>query len=378
MKIRQLNIFTYQLPLIKSLQIKDHQLIIRDGTIVQITADNKQISYGEAAPLPGLHKESIEDVLKQLAIIQSKLTGAHIPNISGIFGFLNTVMSRSEWLPSVRFGIETALLNLYLYEEEMDQSNRLIPKKHDYVLINILADGTQSDILKAAKRGLDEGYQAIKIKVGRQAPDEEIKQVKSLYKMIKGKATLRLDANQAWDLQTGEYFIKAIEECEIEYIEEPLRDYRELPTLFRKTGVPIAIDENVNSILPSKLKENNWIDTIVLKPGLIGSVQTTLEFISHANDLNLRCVISDTFHTGIGLAFLIRLSACLDQMIPMGFDTYRCLKEDVLKNRLKVTGGCFNLNNLNILTENVDYSMLREFSGSLSLLDNDPSKVSDT
>ncbi len=376
MKIRQLNIFIYQLPLLKSLLVKGQQLTVRDGAIIQITADNMQISYGEAAPLPGLHSESIEDVLKQLAIIQSKLTGAQIPNISGISGYLNTVMSKKAWLPSVRFGIESALLNLYLYKEE-DQNNKFIPKKHDYVLINILADGTQLDILKAVKRGLEEGYQAIKIKVGRRALEEEIEQVRSLCKMIKGKATLRLDANQAWDLQTGEYFIKAIEDCEIEYIEEPLRDYRELPILFHKTGVPIAIDENINSIPLSEFKEKDWINTVVLKPGVIGSVQDTLEFIRIANDSNLRCVISDTFHSGIGLSFLIRLSACTDQMVPMGFDTYQYLKDDVLKNRLKVTGGCFNLHNISILAENIDYSMLREFSGSLSLYDNESLKASD-
>ena len=58
-------------------------------------------------------------------------------------------------------------------------------------------------------------------------------------------------------------------------------------------------------------------------------------------------------------------------MVPMGFDTYFCLKDDILKNRLKVTGGCFNLRNIAISAENVDYSMLPEFSGSLSLYDNE-------
>lgn len=377
MKIRQISIFTYQLPLQKSLKIKKQQLTIREGVIIQFMSDNNQLSFGEAAPLPGLHSENINDALKQISIIQTKLTGAHIPNISGIPGFLNTVMPKSTWLPSVRFGVETGLLNLYMANEKKDTRNEFIPRRHDYSLINILADGSHSDILKAAKRGLADGYQAIKVKVGNQAPEQEVDQVRSLCKLIKGKATLRLDANQAWDLPTAEYFVNAIEDCEVEYIEEPLKNFQDLPDLYQKTGVPIALDENIKSIPLSELWNKKWINTLVVKPAVIGSVQDSLDIINTSNELNLRCVLSDTFHSGIGLSFLVRLSASSKYMIPMGFDTYRYLKEDVLKSKLKVTGGCFNLHNIQISVDHIDYSKLHEFSGSLSLYDNEAEINSD-
>jgi len=367
MIIRQINIFTYQLPLHKSLKIKQQNITDREGAIVQVTTDQNLVSFGESAPLPGLHSENIDDVLKQLAIIQTKLTGAHIPNISGIPGYLNTVMSVDAWLPSVRFGVESAMLNLSLANEKTADDNKFMPRRHDYALINVLADGSQSDMLMAVKRGLDDGYQAIKVKVGRQTPDEDIARVKLLYKSIRGRATLRLDANQAWDLNTAEYFIKGIEACDLEYIEEPLKEIQDLPVLYERTGIPIAIDESLKSIPLIELKNKKWINTIVIKPAIIGSVNETLEIIQMANQLKYRCVLSDTFHSGIGLSFLIRLSASSEEMVPMGFDTYHCLKEDILKSRLKVTGGCFNLNNIAISADHINYSKLSEFSGSLSL-----------
>jgi o-succinylbenzoate synthase len=367
MIIRQINIFTYQLPLRKPLKIKKQKITIREGAILQVKTDQNKISFGESAPLPGLHSENIEDALNQLAIIQSKLTGAHIPNISGIPGYLNTVMSANTWLPSVRFGVESALLNLYMVNEKKTNEKIFMPRRHDYVLINVLADGSQSDIVKAVRRGLDDGYQAVKIKVGRLTPEEDIVQVKRVYKLIKGKATLRLDANQAWDLTTAEHFLKGIADCDLEYIEEPLRKFQDLPVLYEKTRIPIAIDENIKSIPIVELGQNKWINTIVIKPAIIGSVNEVLEIIHRANELKIRCVLSDTFHSGIGLSFLVRLSASSDDMVPMGFDTYHCLKEDLLKKRLKVTGGCFNLNNIAISADHIDYAKLQEFCGSLSL-----------
>jgi len=109
------------------------------------------------------------------------------------------------------------------------------------------------------------------------------------------------------------------------------------------------------------LETHNWIGAIVIKPSLIGSVSDALTYINKANHLNIPCILSDTFHSGIGLSFLLRLSAASALMIPMGFDTYSYLREDVLKDRLFFGGGSFRLKE-SALTENqIDFSRLLEF-----------------
>jgi O-succinylbenzoate synthase len=203
---------------------------------------------------------------------------------------------------------------------------------------------------------------------------EEVNKIITLNKMLQGKATLMLDANSAWDLPSAISFFEQISDCAVEYIEEPLRNFEELPLLFQKTGIPIALDENISAIPLSDINKLEWLNTVILKPSILGSIQSVLDLIKVASESNIKCIISDTFHSGIGLSFLLRLAVTIEQMVPMGFDTYSWLKDDILKKRLIFRDGCFNLKNINISTDNLDFSKLNEFSGSLSLYEHEQSE----
>jgi O-succinylbenzoate synthase len=217
------------------------------------------------------------------------------------------------------------------------------------------------------KRAIEEGYRSIKLKIGRRPIEEDIELVKSVYKIISKKADLRLDTNQAWDLPTAIQFVKGTQDCTIEYIEEPLQDPVQLAMLHDQTGIPVAVDESISGLPLSTFQVKNWMKALVLKPAVIGSVQDTLEYIRIARQSDLKIVISDTFHSGVGLSFLIRLATFLTEMLPMGFDTYQWLAEDILSARLSVSNGSFDWQNVRQSVQKINFSRLHELSGSLSI-----------
>ena len=61
MKIAEIRLQRYTLELARSLTIKGHALENRTGLILSVIDSTGQIGYGEIAPLPFLHKETIED-----------------------------------------------------------------------------------------------------------------------------------------------------------------------------------------------------------------------------------------------------------------------------------------------------------------------------
>ena len=367
MKIKQINIFTYHLPLRKPIRIYDKIIDHRKGMIIRMTDDHNYHAYGETAPLPGLHRETIGEALKQLTMIQTKLTGAIVPNIPGVSDFLDTVIERAKWYPSVRFGIESVLMNLHFLQTVLYKRKMYLPQNQSRILINSLAAGNKQVVIRSVKHAIEDGYRAVKLKIGHRTIEEDIDLVRSVYKIVEGKADLRLDANQAWDLLTAIQYVKAIQDCVIEYIEEPLQDPGQLAMLCDQTGIPVAVDESIVDQPISGFEVKKWMHALVLKPAVIGSVRDTLAYIRIARESHVKVVISDTFHSGVGLSFIIRLAATLTDQSAMGFDTYQWLAEDVLIKRFSVSDGSFDLHNVLQCGKKVDFSHLQEITGSLSL-----------
>lgn len=357
MKIKDCHINTYLLPLVQPLQIGNTPVTSRTGAIIQVITDSDLHGFGEAAPLPGLHQENLNDVRCQLNEIKPLLIGTQIHNM---FKVVDQLQMENKWFPCVQFAIESALMSI-AEESNLQNQKSLLPEPvHDKIYINALATGNASTILKKVEKSLTENYRSIKVKVGRNLLEEEIKLVQTTRQKIGDRINLRLDANRAWDFQDAVTFARSVKNLSIEYVEEPLKDPGKLPDLFEKTGLPIALDESLIELSPDSFELQEWINTLILKPAVIGSVRTTLQYIDLADNLGLKAVISDTFHTGIGLSFLIRLASIVSEKTAHGFDTYGWLKNDILVEKLPIKDGCFDLKTVMNLSRKVNFSKLEK------------------
>ena len=97
------------------------------------------------------------------------------------------------------------------------------------------------NIAQEAKGYVDQGFKAIKMKVGLSIPDD-VKRVISVRKAIGPKIKLMVDANHAYSLREAVELAKLIEPYDISWFEEPVSpefydQYRELRS---KTSIPIA------------------------------------------------------------------------------------------------------------------------------------------
>ena len=114
MKIVDFDMKRYDLALVKPLVINNQELCHRSGVIIFLTGDSGLVGYGEIAPLPGFHKESLDEVISQLSQLKNKIPGLKIsPALLDFNGGLNELLCMNMF-PSVRFGIETAIFNLFI------------------------------------------------------------------------------------------------------------------------------------------------------------------------------------------------------------------------------------------------------------------------
>lgn len=344
--------FSYTLSLTHSIAVAGQHISARQGFIICLKSDGGHVGYGEVAPLPGLHPQSLAMTLHQFWTIQSQLLGRPLPN---------KVFEASSWLaPYVHYdvlcyGLEMALFNLLAAQDTTTLAGWLNPNYPKRLPINglWLAD---EDVETQAQRMRAEGYRAVKLKVGRHDVTEDIRLVQAARETLGNDIALRLDANRRWDLPTAVQFGKAVSDCAIEYIEEPCADPSAITVFHETTGLPVALDESLYGCEPTQLKVPTGVTAFVLKPAMLGGLGKTTGFIKRAKQTGMTAVISSVFDSGVGLAALAGVASALcDPEVAAGLDTYRWLGEDLLQEPFIAQHGYIDVDKVDIQARQLRY-----------------------
>ncbi len=344
MKIISCEVYSYKLPLVRQLQINGEKILFRKGLILRIKDEEGYCGYGEIAPLPGLNTESLDETLKQLKTFSAHFPDTVPPDLWKLEGAFEQWFDGISFAPSVGFGIETAVLNLVANRRKTPLYKLISDNSRKRISVNALLTGKREDLLKETAQMLSHGYRSFKLKVGRSDMEKEVALVKELSCLIGTGATLRLDANRAWALDDAVGFTEAVSHTSIEYIEEPLRDIELLRDFIERSDIPVAVDESLHLLDFQLLSSFERIKAVILKPAVIGGLEKTAEYIRRAENLSILPVISDTFHSGVGLSASAGLaSGKLKKDVPAGLDTYRYLADDLLVERFSIEKGCLDL-----------------------------------
>ncbi|KAG7671813.1 putative Protein PHYLLO, chloroplastic [Nannochloris sp. 'desiccata'] len=210
---------------------------------------------GEVAPLPGLHKETLEQAHCQAQLICELLSSAltastatesptlSLPESAELFeDWLKRTLAidAKDLFPSVRFGLEGALLSAMAAARGIPLDEILISsqlaqpssskERHSFklsstVLVNAMIDPQgNSELARAMALSVlqtqkqhgpsslgNDDQCCVKIKVGRTAnPLDDAAVVKAVYDVFSGDVKIRLDANRAWSLEQALQFGHAL------------------------------------------------------------------------------------------------------------------------------------------------------------------------
>lgn len=99
---------------------------------------------------------------------------------------------------------------------------------------------------------LENGFAAVKLRLGRQNFDEDLSVVRAVRKRLPDRAKLMVDFNQALTFTDAMRCALALDHEGIYWIEEPIRydDYRHMAIIAQAAATPIQIGENFNGLPP--------------------------------------------------------------------------------------------------------------------------------
>lgn len=97
---------------------------------------------------------------------------------------------------------------------------------------------------------LDQGFKAVKIKVGKEDLDEDVARVKAVRELIGPEVTFMVDANYSMTVENAIRAARAFMPYDIFWFEEPTvpDDYQGFAKIADATGVPLAMGENLHTI----------------------------------------------------------------------------------------------------------------------------------
>ncbi|NTW53642.1 MAG: o-succinylbenzoate synthase [Chlorobaculum sp.] len=326
MKPLHADICRYEMDFTAPVNVRGVLLARREGLLLRLKC-GPQLAFGEIAPLPGLHAETLGEALQALTIF--------IPELSRLGR--NTSDERRRLLdeatlpPSVATGIEMALVNLEAVNTGLLPSFPDAFPPASKIPVNALLAGDPKSVLERAAQRYAEGFRAFKLKVRQGKLDDAIATIRAFHEAFGGKTELRLDANQSLDFDEAVEFGNALPPGSISYIEEPLTDAALIPEFHAATGLPSALDESLWQ-RPELLDEIGPapLEALVIKPNCIGGIAKSLNLAAKARRMDLQAVFSSAFESSVSLG-MYALLAAVSSPTPAasGLDTASFLADDL-------------------------------------------------
>ncbi|MDZ7658812.1 o-succinylbenzoate synthase [Fodinibius sp.] len=351
----KLSCYSYKLPFSKPLQTSGQTFQHRKGFILSYTTEKYQL-YGETAPLPGFSTETHKSVQKLLISHQERIS-KKLDNSNPI-SKLQEFYQDADIPPSVQFGLDALAYQIEAHKNNQSLLSYLFADASPKIKVNALISLQGDEVLNDVARKVVSGFNTIKCKVGLHFDNELalLHKIRNRYPDL----TIRVDANQAWDLDKALDHCIELNKLDIEYCEEPLNKITpaNLEQLSQNTSLPIALDESItqHSYWPNLLPFTKYL---IIKPMVIGSFQKNIETKRLANTHNNKVVITTSLESGVGRYFTGLMAAGLGSPnTAHGLSTGFLLDQDIFPEKNVISDGSIDLSSRDLPMINFDQQQL--------------------
>ncbi len=305
----QLQTDAYSLPLTQPWQSSKGSCLARTGWLVTVTDDAGIRGYGDCCPMPEAGTETHAQAWHFLhKSVQRQPTGK----------FIQELEQHQASQPAACCGISTALLDLQARQQQLPLGQLLNNDASQEFSLNAAAGALMNTNGGRLQQLQQEGFQVIKLKLGTAEPAAELAQLYILLEQMNPSTRLRLDANQAWNSQQAAYFIDGLQGLPVESLEEPLRvpALADLEKLQRRTSIPLAMDESIPGTGAKVLIQSGIIRRLVLKPMVLGGLQSAMDIAEQARQAGMDCVVTSVLESAAGIWAASQLAAAIDPWFP--------------------------------------------------------------
>lgn len=194
-----------------------------------------------------------------------------------------------------------------------------------------------------AIRYVQEGFNVLKIKVGKDNLLEDIERMKEIRRCVGSGVKIRLDANQGWQVKDAIRTIRRMEDLglDIELVEQPVKagDIEGLKMVTDHVETLIMADESVfTPIQAFEVLKNRAADLINIKLMKSGGIYKA-QIINHiAEEFGVECMVGSMIESRVAVTAAAHLAASKKNITRCDFDAPLMMLQDIVVGGVQYDG----------------------------------------
>lgn len=355
MRIAGATIRALRIPFVEAFSHSTKSRNFSDSIVVRVTAADGMTGYGEGVARPYVTGETVE---ASLAHIEKRLwpavAGCDYPELAPDPDPVAALSAVARTLPdegspgvvawhSARAAMELALLDCLLKRQQLSLAHLLPPKRAVVTYSGVITAGSIEKAVQHAKHFKLFGIKQLKIKIGG-AGEETVERVVAIRETMGAYASLRLDANGAYEVASALATLAQLAQFNIAAVEQPIKrgDPAQLAEVKRQSPIPVMADESLVTLADAHaLIDAGACDYFNLRISKCGGIARTLEMAQMASSARVRLQLgSQVGETAILSAAGRHVAAYLDDVAFLeGSYGTLLLKEDLGRDSINFGHG---------------------------------------
>jgi L-Ala-D/L-Glu epimerase len=342
-RITRLTFAKLRLPFRKPFVTARGTLSERETFILALHDCEGRVGIGEAAPLLAFGGESASDAEAMLSsLAQQTSFPACEASAEGITQCREAMGMTTTTHPITSFGVECALLSLAAQEGKIRAAELFgVPDIWHVKAYALIGGENIFEIEPMVADSVDQGFTALKLKVGFRGGQTEIDILRELHHLYPS-CRWRADANGAWNIDETEHFLTETADCKLSYVEDPVKldQLSELQRLPARWHAKIAFDEPIANAVAADFVEAYSPAAVILKPALLGSFARVQEWSRAVRGRETRLIVTSFLESSVGLCYNALCAQMLNARFEMhGLATAALLARDTVKHPFRPVKG---------------------------------------
>ncbi|MCP3028938.1 dipeptide epimerase [Halobacillus sp. A5] len=341
MEIQTVDTYSIAVPLHTPFKTALRTVTVAESIYVKVTCTDGTTGWGEAPPTHVITGESLASIQYTIeSILKPVILGKRLVETERLFEMLHhAVVGNTSAKAAVDMALYDCLsqycglpLHLFLggYHESIET---------DYTVSINEPEQMASD----AAQFVSNGFDVLKIKVGKDEIDKDIKRIGAIRERIGAEPLIRLDANQGWSVKESIFAIQKMEDLNynIELVEQPVKAYdiEGLKQVKNHTFTPIMADESVFSVQDARrVLQTESADLINIKLMKAGGIYQALKINQLAEAYGIPCMVGSMIETKLGISAAAHLAASQRNITRFDFDAPLMLGADPLQGGIDYKG----------------------------------------
>ncbi|MFN3267404.1 MAG: enolase C-terminal domain-like protein [Deinococcales bacterium] len=360
MKIEQLEVLPYSLPLKSALAWGKHSQLSRvEHCLVRVRLEDGSTGIAEAPPRPTIYGETIGSIKAAIAWLEPRICELEITDTDSIKQVLGSLPNNN----CAKGALDMALWEARAVAEHTPLEQMLGCTHTRLETSFILGIASPEEMLREAKEVVESGVRVLKVKVGRNTAND-LEVIKALRLEFDDMVKLYADSNETLDAASAPHALAAMREAGLLWVEEPLpiRQIKARAELKRLGILPIIADDSC--FTPADLLrelEFDTFDVLNIKSARNGFTDS-FEMMRLAAQASKGIMIGSQASTTLGIRHAALLAARAEVTHPSELAFFLKLGADIATRQPKLERGFLDL--ADVLEVGLDLRAWAQYEGS--------------